>query len=93
MAEAGFDRVEVRASGGYFTDLRGQLGDFAAHLPLGVSARLRSWLSWPYRLTTRISAAVLRSLVGVLRRLDDPESRPLQYFVIARRPDAIIPPR
>jgi SAM-dependent methyltransferase len=93
MAEAGFDRVEVRASGGYFTYLRGQLGDFAAHLPLGVSARLRSWLSWPYRLTTRISAAVLRSLVGVLRRLDDPESRPLQYFVIARRPDAIIPPR
>ena len=29
---------------------------------------------------------------GVLRRLDSPDSRPLQYFVIARRPDAIIPP-
>ncbi|HZE99547.1 MAG TPA: methyltransferase domain-containing protein [Planctomycetota bacterium] len=92
LAEAGFDRVEVTSSGGYFTYLRDQLADFAAHLPLALSGRPRSWLSWPYRLLARISAAELRALVGVLRRLDTPDSRPLQYFVIARRPDAIIPP-
>lgn len=87
LAEAGFDRVEVTPSGGYFTYLRDQLGDFAAHLPLGVSSKPGSWLSWPYRLLARISAAELRALVGVLRRLDDPGTRPLQYFVIARRPE------
>lgn len=91
LTEAGFDRVEVTSSGGYFTYLRDQLTDFGSHLPLGVTAKPSSWLSWPYRLLVRISAAELRALVGVLRRLDDPETRPLQYFVIARRPDAIIP--
>jgi SAM-dependent methyltransferase len=91
LAESGFDRVEVTSSGGYFTYLRDQLSDFAAHLPLGVSAKVSSWISWPYRLLVRLSAAELRALVGVLRRLDDPDARPLQYFVIARRPDAIIP--
>ncbi|HLY73103.1 MAG TPA: class I SAM-dependent methyltransferase [Planctomycetota bacterium] len=91
LAEAGFDRVEVSASGGYFTYLRDQLSDFGAHLPLGVSLRPGSWLSWPLRLLARVAAAELRFLVGFLRRLDDPHSRPLQYFVIARRPDAIIP--
>lgn len=32
-----------------------------------------------------------RSIIEFVRRAD-PHSRPLQYFVIARRPDAMIPP-
>lgn len=92
LGEAGFDRVDVGSSGGYFTYVRDQLGDFAAHLPLGISARPSSWLSWPFRAFVRVEAAWLRFLLGFLRRLDAPESRPLQYFVIARRPDAMIPP-
>ncbi|HLY10899.1 MAG TPA: methyltransferase domain-containing protein [Planctomycetota bacterium] len=92
LREAGFDRIDVTASGGYFTFLHDQLGDFGAHLPLGLSARPQSWLSWPLRLSARAAAATLRVLVGVFCGREDPHSRPLQYFVIARRPDAIIPP-
>jgi len=93
LADAGFDRVEVTAAGGYFTYLRDQLSDFGAHLPLGISGRPGSWISWPFRLLVRLAVAELRFLTGFLCRLDDPHSRPLQYFVIARRPDAIIPPK
>jgi SAM-dependent methyltransferase len=90
LAEAGFGAVEVTASGGYFTFLTDQLSDFGKYLPLGLSARPGSWLSWPFRLWLRVAVALLRPLLGLLRRLDDPETRPLQYFVIARHPDAII---
>ena len=88
--EAGFKKVEVTAAGGYFTFLRQQLGDFGSHLPLGLSARPGSWLTWPFRATARLLVALLRPFLRVLCRLDDPESRPIQYFVIARRPDAEI---
>jgi len=91
LAEAGFDRVDVRASGGYFTHLCDQLSDVGSHLPLGFSGRPRSWLSWPYRFLVRAAAELLRTLAGPLSRRDDPDVRPLQYFVIARSPDAIIP--
>jgi SAM-dependent methyltransferase len=90
LAEAGFEVVEVTASGGYFTYLGGQLADFGKHLPLGLSARPRSWLSWPFRLWLRVAVAIVRPAIGLLRGLDNPETRPLQYFVIARRPNAII---
>lgn len=90
LAEAGFAQVEVTAAGGYFTYLADQLSDFGKHLPLGLSARPLSWLSWPFRLWLRVLVALLRPPLGILRRRDDPETRPLQYFVIAKRPDAII---
>lgn len=90
LGEAGFGAVEISASGGYFTHLADQLSDFGKHLPLGLSARPGSWLSWPFRLWMRAAVALLLPPLGLLRRLDDPETRPLQYFVIARRPDAII---
>ena len=90
LAGAGFGAVEITASGGYFTYLGDQLSDFGKYLPLGLSASPLSWLNWPFRLWLRILIALLRPLLGFLRRLDDPEARPLQYFVIARGPDAII---
>jgi SAM-dependent methyltransferase len=85
LGEAGFEVEELTAAGGYFTFLYDQLQGFPSHLPLGLSARPGSWLSWPFRAALRIAVALLRPCVNLLRRTDRAEVRPLQYFVIARR--------
>ena len=84
LAEAGFEVEELTSSGGYFSFLELQLQDFPAYLPLGLSARGGSWLSWPFRAALRLGVALFRPCLRLLRRLDHPDARPLQYFVLAR---------
>ena len=84
LAEAGFEVERLSAAGGFFTYLHLQLGDLPSHLPLGLKASLRSWISWPFRAFVRCSAVLLRLWIGMLTRLDSAEVRPLHYLVLAR---------
>lgn len=84
LTDAGFEVEEISAAGGYFTFLHRELLDFPSYLPLGIRAHPLSWLSWPFRAALRIGVALFRIPVGLLRRLDAPHARPIQYFVLAR---------
>ena len=84
LGDAGFEVEELTTAGGYFTFLHRELMDFPSYLPLGVGARPSSWLSWPFRAALRAWVALLCVGIRALRRLDAPESRPIQFLVLAR---------
>jgi SAM-dependent methyltransferase len=85
LGGAGFMEIELEAAGGYFALLDDQLRDLPSHLPLGIGASPRSWLSWPFRAFVRLSAAGVRASAGILGRRDAAGARPLQVFARARR--------
>lgn len=82
---AGLHPGPVECAGGYFLHLYWQLLALPDHLPLGLGASPRSWLTWPLRAAVRLAAAVVRAGAWALRRRGAADARPLQYFVIARR--------
>ena len=85
LEEAGFGEIQLEMAGGYFALLDDQLRDLPAHLPLGIAAAPRTWISWPARAVARAAAATIRGVAAVLRRREPPGPRPLQVFVQARR--------
>jgi SAM-dependent methyltransferase len=85
LAEAGFGEIQLETAGGYFALLDDQLRDLPAHLPLGIAASPRTWISWPARAVARASALAIRWVASVLRHREPPGPRPLQVFVQARR--------
>jgi SAM-dependent methyltransferase len=83
LADAGFGSIQIETSGGYFALLHAQLRDLPFHIPLGLGASSRSWLSWPVRGAIRAGALVVRALTGGLRRRESSGTRPLQVFARA----------
>lgn len=86
LRRAGLRISNVDAAGGYFRHLYWQSLDLPSQLPLGPGRTPRSWLGWPLRAVVRLAGALLREAAWALRLRGDPASRPLGYFILARRP-------
>jgi SAM-dependent methyltransferase len=80
LREAGLEPGAVEAAGGYFLHLYWQLQDLPAHLPLAPG------LTWPLRAGIRLAAWFVRAGAWALRGKGAPDARPLQYFVLSRKP-------